>query len=483
MSGFGRLGRRLSPRRRLVVLASGFVAVVGVLAVGGAVAFGGGAGGMPNWWHPSRQVRAMLNQISAQNLRNDVKTLVGFGTRHTASSQTDPVRGIGAAEKWIDGQLQAIAATSGGSMTVQEQTFVQPVSSNIPVPTRITNVIATLQGTDTSASAPTYVVGAHYDSRATDVLDFTSDAPGADDDASGVAAMLELARVFAQHPSKATLVFAAFDGEEQGLYGSAFAAAHLAAAGTNVKGFLNLDTIGSPLGGNGVWEPRTVSVYSEGIPTNVTSAQIALMQSVGGENDGVSRQLARYIKETGENAATEMQVQLVFRRDRILRGSDQISFDGQGYPAVRFTEPNLNYNHNHQNTQVVNGVQLGDLIQFLNFNYLARVTRVVGSTLAALATSPPAPTNAQEHVSPPPGFSGSNNTVLTWNADSESDVVGYEIVWRDSTDPDWTHDLRVGNVTSFTVTRLNKDDTQFGVRAINSDGDRSPVSYTMVTTS
>ena len=423
----------------------------------------------------------MVHQISPQNLQSDVETLVGFGTRHTGSSQTDPVRGIGAAGTWIDGQLQAIAATSGGSMTVQRQSFVQQVSSNIPVPTTITNVIATLQGTDTTSAAPTYVVYAHYDSRVTDVLDFTSDAPGADDNASGVAAMLELARVFAQHPTKATIVFAAFDGEEQGLYGSAFAARQLAAAGVNVKGVLDLDTIGTPLGGNGVREPRTVEVYSEGMPTNATAAQIALMESVGGENDGLSRQLAPYIEETGGNG-TRMNVQLVFRRDRILRGSDQISFDAQGDPAVRFTEPNLDYNHIHQNVQVVNGVQLGDLTQFLDFNYLARVTQVVGSSLAALASSPPAPASAQQHVTPPPGFAGSNNTVLTWNADPESDVVGYEIVWRDSTDPVWTHAVQVGNVTSFTVTGLNKDNTQFGVRAINSDGDRSPVSYTTVTT-
>jgi hypothetical protein len=256
---------------------------------------------MPNWWHPSPQVQAMLDQITPRNLQSDVAKLVSFGTRHTASSQTDPVRGIGAAENWISGQLQAIAASSGGRMTVQQQTFVQPVvPGRIPVPTTITNVIATLRGTDTTADAPVYVVSAHYDSRATDVLDFTSDAPGADNDASGVAAMLELARVFARHPSKATLVFAAFDGSEQGLFGSTFAAQQLAAAGTKVNGVLNLNTIGSPLGGNGVSEPHTVSVYSEGIPTSATPSVIALMQAVGGENDGVSRQLARYIKETGE---------------------------------------------------------------------------------------------------------------------------------------------------------------------------------------
>src|SRR5579884_3849394 len=396
MSSFGWLGRRFETRRRLVLLASGFV-LVGALAAGGAMALGGGADPMPNWWHPSAQVRALLQQISPQNMQSDVETLVGFGTRHTSSSQTDPVRGIGAAERWIYGQLKAIAATSGGSMTVQQQSFVQPVAPNIPVPTEMTNVIATLQGTDTTSAAPVYVVAAHYDSRATDVLDFTSDAPGADNDASGVAAVLELARVFAQHPSKATIVFAAFDGKEQGLYGSSFAAQQLAAAGANVKGVLNLDTIGSPLGGNGVREGHTISVYSEGIPTNATPTQISLIQAAGGENDGVSRQLARYIKETGEQG-TGMDVQLVFRRDRILRGSDQIPFLDQGYPAVRFSEPNLDYNHLDQNVQTVNNVQLGDLTQFLDFHYLARVTQVVASTLAALASSPPAPANAQEHV-------------------------------------------------------------------------------------
>ena len=175
---------------------------------------------------------------------------------------------------------------------------------------------------------------------------------------------------------------------------------------------MNLDTIGSPLGDNGVYEPQTVSVFSEGVPTNATANQIALIQAFGGENDGVSRQLARYIKETGENDCTHMNVQLVFRRDRILRGGDQISFAAQGYPAVRFTEPNENYNHESQNVRVVNGVQFGDLLQFVDFNYLARVTRVVGSTLAALANSPRTPKNVQQHITPPPGFVGCNNTSI-----------------------------------------------------------------------
>jgi hypothetical protein len=191
--------------------------------------------GIPKWWRPPADVRAMLSQISPANLQQADSTLVGFGTRHTASSQTDPVRGIGAAAQWIFSQLQQIAATSGGSMTVQKQTFVQPVSARIPVPTTITNIIATLQGTDSTASDRIYVVGAHYDDRVTDVLDFTSDAPGADEDGSGVAAMLELARVMASHPAKGTIAFAAFAGEEEGLFGSTFSAAQLAAAGANVR--------------------------------------------------------------------------------------------------------------------------------------------------------------------------------------------------------------------------------------------------------
>jgi hypothetical protein len=435
------------------------------------------------WWRPPADVRAMLSQISPANLQQADSTLVGFGTRHTASSQTDPVRGIGAAAQWIFGQLQQIAATSGGSMTVQKQTFVQPVSPRIPVPTTITNIIATLQGTDSTASDRIYVVGAHYDDRVTDVLDFTSDAPGADRDGSGVAAMLELARVMASHPAKATIEFVAFAGEEQGLFGSAFAAAQLAAAGAKVQACLNMDTIGSSLGDNGVSEPHTINVFAEGVPTSATQNDIAILQAAGGENDGSARQLARYIKETGENGATGMNVNLVWRRDAITRASDQVPFLAQGFAAVRFREPNENFNHEAQNVQVQNGVQFGDLLQFVDFNYVARVTRVVGSSLAALARSPRAPSNARMIVTPPPGFVGSNDTVLRWDANPESDVVGYEVVLRDSTDPLWTKALQVGNVTQDTITVPDPANTQFGVRAIDSQGNRSPVSYAVPSTS
>lgn len=474
MGAAHRAVRVLAGQRRWVIIAGlAGVAAASLAAVAGASSSGGN-GGNGNWWGPPPAVQTMLNQISSTKLKADDTALVGFGTRHAGSSQTDPVRGIGAAATWITQQLQAIAATSNGAMTVQQQSFVQPVSPRIPVPTTMTNVIATLQGT--ASPQRFYVVGAHYDDRVSDVLDFTSDAPGADNDGSGVAAMLELARVFAAHPAEGTIVFAAFDGKEEGLYGSSFMAAQMAAAGDDVEGFLNLDTIGSPRGDNGLYQPNTVRVFSEGVPTNATSNQVSLLQAFGGENDSASRQLSRYIEETGQNDFTDMTVQQVFRRDRILRAGDQLSAEQQGFPAARFTEPNENYNHESQDVRVQNGVQFGDLLQFVDFNYLARVTRVVGSTLAALASSPVTPKNVQQHVANPPGFAGSNQVSLSWNANPEPNVVGYEVVWRDTTDSDWTHASRLGTVTSVTL-GLNPDNFYFGVRAIDSQGHLSPVAF------
>jgi hypothetical protein len=270
------------------------------------------------------------------------------------------------------------------------------VSPRVPVPTPITNVIATLKGTDPASADRVYVVSGHYDSRVTDVMNFTDDAPGADDDGSAISAVLELARVMAGHPSEATVVFAAFAGEEQGLYGSQFFARQEKAAGANVEGDLNMDIIGSSLGGNGIRDPHTIRLFSEGVPTAATADDIARLQSIGGENDSAARQLARYVKETGQNSATRMRVKLVWRRDRFLRGGDQISFLQQGYPAVRFTEPNENFDHQHQDVRVENGVQFGDLPQFVDFRYLARVTRV-GRVLAGRARARAADADERPH--------------------------------------------------------------------------------------
>jgi len=420
-------------------------------------------------------LRALIKQIDPDRIQATILRLTQFGTRHTASSQTDPVRGIGAATAWVTQQMQAIAATSGGTMTVQQQSFVQPVSSRIPVPTTITNVIATLHGT--ASPERFYVVTGHLDSRVTDVLDFTSDAPGADDDASGVACVLELARLFANHQFPGTIVFATVAGEEEGLYGSSFMAQRMKAAGNDVQGMFSNDIIGASQAFDGTKpDPFTVRMFLEGVPTNVTSSQIALLQSVGGENDGLSRQLGRFVNSVAPFNLTGMHIRLIWRRDRYLRASDHVSFQGQGYPAARFTEPRENFDHEHQNTQVVNGVQLGDLIQFVDFDYVARVAGVNAAALWGLASSPRPPKNAQIHTTPPGTFSGTNLTTMDWKANPETNLTGYEVVMRETTESDWTQALPIGNVASVTL-NISKDNVQFGIRAVDQNGNRSPVAF------
>jgi hypothetical protein len=471
------LGRKGSTRRAFLS-ASAVTAVAAPLLTSTASA---GASPALARQEPDRELRALLRQVDADRIQATVLRLTQFGTRHTASSQTDPVRGIGAATAWVFGQMQAIAATSSGRMTVQKQTFVQPVSNRIPVPTTITNVIATLQGT--AFPERFYVVTGHLDSRVTDVLDFTSDAPGADDDASGVAVVLELARLFATRQFPGTLVFATVAGEEEGLYGSTFMAAQMAAAGNDVQGMFSNDIVGASQAFDGTKpDPHTVRLFLEGIPTAVTANQISIMRAVGGENDGVSRQLGRFVQEVAPRELTDMNIRVIWRRDRYLRASDHVSFQGQGYPAARFTEPRENFDHEHQNTQVVNGVQLGDLIQFVDFDYIARVAKVNGAALWALATAPGTPKNVEIHATAPLNFSGTNFTTLTWNANPEANLAGYEVVMRETTSPDWTNAIDVGNVTTVTLD-ISKDNVQFGVRAVDQAGHRSPVAFPQVTSS
>jgi hypothetical protein len=468
------LGRNGSTRRAFLS-ASAVTAVAAPLLTGTALA---GTNPALTRQEPDKGLRDLVRHVDADRIQATVLRLTQFGTRHTASSQTDPARGIGAATAWVFQQMQAIGATSSGRMTVQQQTFVQPVSNRIPVPTTITNVIATLKGN--ASPERFYVVTGHLDSRVTDVLDFTSDAPGADDDASGVAVVLELARLFATRQFGGTLVFATVAGEEQGLYGSTFMAAQFKAAGADVQGMFSNDIVGASQAWDGTRpDPHTVRLFVEGIPTAVTSNQIAIMQAVGGENDGVARQLGRFVQDVAPRELTDMNIRLIWRRDRYLRASDHVSFQGQGYPAARFTEPRENFNHEHQNTQVVNGVQLGDLIQFVDSGYIARVAKVNAAALWSLATAPGTPKNVLIHATAPPNFSGINTTTLTWNANTEPSLAGYEVVTRETTAPDWTKAIDVGNVTTVTLD-MSKDNVQFGLRAVDQAGHRSPVAFPQV---
>ena len=471
------------PSRRTFLSASAVTAVTAPIVIGAGSASAATAGARPA--NPrldfNNDLRDLLSQIDPDRIQATIEQLITFGTRHTASSQTDPARGIGAAYTWVFQQMQAIAATSNGNMTVQQQTFTQqPVPGRLAAPTSITNTIATLQGTANPQRF--YVVTGHLDSRVTNLLDSTSDAPGADDDGSGVACVLELARLFATQQFPGTIIFAAVSGEEEGLFGSTYMAQQMAAAGNDVQGMFSNDIIGTGDAHDGTPpNPFAVRMFLEGIPTNASSSDIALMQSVGGENDGKSRQLGRYVNEVAPFYLTGMGIELIWRRDRYLRGSDHVSFQGQGYPAARFTEPRENFNHEHQNTQVVNGVQLGDLIQYVDFTYVARVTAVNAAALWALATCPSTPKNAQIHTSPPVNFAGTNLTPLTWNANPESNLAGYEIVVRPTTFSDWIQAIPVGNVTSVTL-NIAKDNVQFGVRAVDQEGNRSPVAFPQTVT-
>ena len=466
------------PSRRTFLSASAVTAVAAPIisgAIPASAATDGTHSHMPHLPGPDPALIALLHQIDPNRIQSTIQTLVSFGTRHTASSQTDPARGIGAATAWVTQQMNAFAAVPGSNMTVQQQTFIQPVTPTIPVPTSITNVIATIQGT--ASPQRFYVVTGHLDSRCLDVLDFTSDAPGADDDGSGVAVVLELARLLATHQFPGTIVLATVAGEEQGLYGSTFMANQMAAAGNDVQGMFSNDIVGASQSFDGFPpDPFTLRMFLEGIPTNASSNDVALIQTVGGENDGKSRQLGRYVSEVAPFFLTQMNIRLIWRRDRYLRGTDSRSFQAQGYAAARFSEPRENFNHEHQNVRVENGVQFGDLIDFVDFNYTARVAKVNMATLWALASSPSTPKGLQIHTTPPPGLPGTNLTTLTWNANPESNLTGYEVVMRETTVPDWTSAIPVGNVATVTL-NISKDNVQFGLRAVDQNGNRSPVAF------
>ena len=417
------------------------------------------------------QISKLVTEISAQNIENTIRKLVSFGTRNTLSEQNDPNRGIGAARDWLYAEFQKAAAESGGRMVVEKQTFEQPKGARVPQPTMLTNIVSTLKGTQPESTDRVYVVSGHYDSMCSSAIDAKCDAPGANDDASGTAAVLEMARVMAKYSFDATIVFMTVPGEEQGLRGATHFAEEAKKNNLNIEGMFTNDIIGSSLGGNGLRDPRTVRVFSEGVPSNETQQEATTRRSVGGENDSPSRQLARFIKETTERFVPSMKVWLIYRRDRYGRGGDHQPFLERGYAAVRFTEPNEDYHHQHQNVRTENGIKYGDLPEFDDFNYIANVARVNAASLAALASAPARP----KTVTFPTSLS--NDTPIKWDANKEPDLAGYEIVWRDTTAAEWTNSQAVGNVLTFTMKGMSKDNYLFGVRAIDKQGNRSPVSY------
>ena len=419
-----------------------------------------------------RTIASIVREIDARNIERTIRQLVSFGTRNTLSEQNDPKRGIGAARDWLYAEFSKAAEASGGRMTVEKQSYEQAKAERVPQPTIVTNVVATLKGTQPESTDRIYVVSGHYDSMCGSTTDAKCDAPGANDDASGTAAVLEMARVMAKYEFDATIVFMAVAGEEQSLLGSTHFAEQAKQKNWNVDAMFTNDIVGNTLGGNGVRDRANVRVFSEGVPSNETPAEATTRRSVGGENDSASRQLARFIKEVGDSYVPQFNVMLVYRRDRYGRGGDHIPFLERGYPAVRFTEVNEEFRHQHQNVRIENGVQFGDLPEFVDFAYVANVARVNASSLAMLALAPSRPkgvTILSARLS--------NDTELRWDANKEPDLAGYEIVWRDTTAAVWTNSKPVGKVTSFTMKGMSKDNYFFGVRAIDTAGNRSPATY------
>jgi hypothetical protein len=420
------------------------------------------------------EIARIVAEINSRNIEHTIRKLVSFGTRNTLSAQDNPTRGIGAARDWLYGEYQKISETSGGRMKVEKQSFEQAPGKypRIARPTIVTNVVATLRGTQPASTNRLYVVSGHYDSMCTSPTNAECDAPGANDDASGTAAVLEMARVMAKHKFEATIIFMAVAGEEQGLVGSGYFAEQAKQNNWNIEAMFTNDIVGNTLGGNGVRDRRTLRVFSEGVPSNETTDEATVRRGVGGENDSASRQLARFIKETGARYVPTMRVMMVYRRDRYLRGGDHIPFLEKGYAAVRFTEPNEEYKRQHQDVRVENGVQYGDLPQFVDFAYIAQVARINAASLASLSLAPARPKNVNIVTT-----RLTNDTDLKWNANTEPDLAGYEIVWRDTTSPIWTNSRMVGRVTSYTMPGMSKDNYFFGVRAVDRQGNRSPVSF------
>ena len=419
---------------------------------------------------PDPEIAKMVKEVSAKNIEGTIRKLVSFGTRNTLSEQDDPTRGVGAARDWIFAEFQKISADCGNCLNVEKQSFLQPKANRIPEPTTLTNVIATLRGTTNPERV--YVVSGHYDSMCTSPTDAKCDAPGANDDASGTATVIELARVMSKGKFDATIVFMTVPGEEQGLLGATYFAQQAVEKKMDIEAMFTNDIIGGVTTQKNSPNRNRVRIFSEGVPSNETEQQAGTRRSVGGENDSGSRQLARFVKEQADRYLNNFKVWMIYRRDRYLRGGDHIPFVERGFAGVRFTESDEDYTHQHQNVRTEGGVFYGDTPEFVDFEYTANVARVNLIALASLANAPAKPKNVGLVTT-----RLTNDTELKWEANTDADLAGYEVVWRDTTAPEWTDAVSVGNVTSFVMKARSKDNYFFGVRAVDKAGNKSPVVY------
>jgi Zn-dependent M28 family amino/carboxypeptidase len=415
--------------------------------------------------HP--ELHAIADAVQAANLRDTDTRLVGFGTRSTLSDTHSATRGIGAARRWVKSRFEAIAKDCGGCIEVvtPSQVFTGPRMPKTGA--EVMDVVAIQRGT--SEPNRVIVMTAHLDSRRSDVMDATGDAPGANDDAAGVSAMIETARVLSKHKFAATLVYSADSGEEQGLYGGLIIAQYASDQGWNVEADLNNDMVGNSHGGNGVYDPHTIRVFSEGTKTHETLKQAAYRRYHGGGVDSPSRNIARYMSTLADTYLHDFHVRMVYRTDRWGRSGDQVPFLEQGYPAVRLSESQEDYSHQHQDVRVENGVHYGDLVSGVDFDYLAQVTRLDAVSMASMAHAPMPPGDLKVKGAV------AYDTTLWWQA--SPGATSYRAWWRETTAPQWSDERDAGDATKIVLTNVILDDYFFGVSAVGAGGWESPVEF------
>jgi hypothetical protein len=417
------------------------------------------------------RIRQIVAGVSAARIEADIRRMAAFGTRHTMSDTVSRTRGIGASRRWLFAEFQRISQQCGGCLDVRYVGEVIPANpqGRIRVPTNVVNVVAIQRG-QTDPTRHVLITG-HYDSRVNDVMDATSDAPGANDDASGVAAALEAARVLSKHRFDATLVYGALAGEEQGLLGGEIMARFAKANGWRIAGVLNNDIIGNTRGQTGASGNTTARVFAPGIAPDATAAELRRYLYSGGELDTPTRQLARYVDRVADQYVNDLDVQMIYRLDRFGRGGDQTPFFLAGYPAVRITETFEDYTRQHQNVRVENGIRYGDTPDMVDYPYVAKMTSLNAAALASLAWAPAAP----DSVTVAGGVSP--NTVLRWKAVDAPDLAGYRVYWRLPTEATWTRSRWVGNVTEATLENVIIDNYFFGVVAVDREGHESIAVY------
>jgi len=412
------------------------------------------------------QLFDLVDEVDASRIEQDVATLVGFGTRHTLSETASEVRGIGAARRWIEAEFRAISRDCHGALEVSTMSGLVE-GPRIPEPTEVVNVIAVQRGV---REPNRYVImSGDIDSRVSDPMDATSDSPGANDNASGMAGTIEAARILCGHEFPATIVYAGLSGEEQGLYGGQIMAGEAREAGWHVQAVLNNDMIGNIEGVNGVIDNSTARVFSEGTRANETAVEARLRRFTGGEVDSASRNLARFIDTMADRYLPNLDVMMIYRLDRFGRGGHHRPFNDVGFPAVRIMETNENYTRQHQDLRIEDGVAYGDVIEGVDFDYAARLTALNVVSLAAMASAPAPPADVQIEGAVQP------STTLRWSP--SAGAIGYRVHWRLTTDPVWTHARRVGDVTEAVLENLVIDNYLFGVSAVSAAGFESPVVF------